>query len=115
MRIVLDDFGVGYSTLRNLLDFDFDSIKIDRSFVRDIGRDQRSIAIVRAVIALVQSLQTEVTAEGVETTEQFLQIRAEGCSRAQGHLFSVPVEAAKLPGLLARASRAEPAAALHAV
>ncbi|WP_423069152.1 putative bifunctional diguanylate cyclase/phosphodiesterase [Devosia sp. CN2-171] len=93
IRVALDDFGTGYSSLSYLRRFPFDKIKIDRSFVADLPEAEGSHAIVRAIIGLGRSLKTRVTAEGVETWEQLLLLRAEGCNEAQGYLFSPPVPA----------------------
>jgi EAL domain-containing protein (putative c-di-GMP-specific phosphodiesterase class I) len=91
IRVALDDFGTGYSSLSYLRRFAFDKIKIDRSFVTDLPGAEDSAAIVRAIIGLGRSLRTRVTAEGVETWEQLLVLRAEGCNEAQGYLFSRPL------------------------
>jgi diguanylate cyclase (GGDEF)-like protein/PAS domain S-box-containing protein len=93
IRIALDDFGTGYSSLSYLRRFPFDKIKIDRSFVADLPDAEGSVAIVRAIIGLGRALRTRVTAEGVETWEQLLMLRAEGCNEAQGYLFSRPLPA----------------------
>lgn len=91
VRIALDDFGTGYSSLSYLRQFPFNRLKIDRSFVREIGRCPESLAIVRAVIGLGASLGIDTTAEGVETVAQLEALRAEKCSELQGFLFSPPV------------------------
>ncbi|WP_055047930.1 sensor domain-containing protein [Devosia sp. A16] len=95
IRVALDDFGTGYSSLSYLRRFAFDKIKIDRSFVSDLPGAEDSAAIVRAIIGLGRSLKTRVTAEGVETWEQLLMLRAEGCNEAQGYLFSRPLPQAE--------------------
>jgi diguanylate cyclase (GGDEF)-like protein/PAS domain S-box-containing protein len=95
IRVALDDFGTGYSSLSYLRQFPFDKIKIDRSFVADLPGADDSAAIVRAIIGLGRSLKTRVTAEGVETWEQLLMLRAEGCNEAQGYLFSRPLPQAQ--------------------
>lgn len=95
IRVALDDFGTGYSSLSYLRRFAFDKIKIDRSFVSDLPGAEDSAAIVRAIIGLGRSLKTRVTAEGVETWEQLLMLRAEGCNEAQGYLFSRPMRQAQ--------------------
>ncbi len=95
IRVALDDFGTGYSSLSYLRRFAFDKIKIDRSFVADLPGAEDSAAIVRAIIGLGRSLKTRVTAEGVETWEQLLMLRAEGCNEAQGYLFSRPLPPAQ--------------------
>ena len=95
IRVALDDFGTGYSSLSYLQRFPFDKLKIDRSFVADLPLGEGSAAIVRAIIGLGRSLRTRVTAEGVETWEHLLFLRDEGCTEAQGYLFSQPLPAAQ--------------------
>ena len=94
VRISLDDFGTGYSSLSYLRSFPFDKIKIDRSFVSELASRDDSMAIVRAVTGLGRSLGIVTTAEGVETDAQFELLRREGCTQAQGYLFSKPRPAA---------------------
>lgn len=93
VRVALDDFGTGYSSLSYLRRFPFDTIKIDRSFVSDLGHDKAASAILKAIIEIARSVRMTVTAEGVETEEQAAILRAYGCDRAQGFLFSRPVSA----------------------
>ena len=88
VRIAMDDFGTGYSSLSYLRSFPFDKIKIDRSFVRDLGSDPQALAIVEAVTRLASRLGIRTTAEGVETEHQAALLRAEGCDELQGFLFS---------------------------
>jgi len=88
VRISMDDFGTGYSSLSYLRSFPFDKIKIDRSFVRDLGSNADSQAIVRAIISLGASLGITITAEGVETEADLACLKDEGCDEAQGFLFS---------------------------
>jgi EAL domain-containing protein (putative c-di-GMP-specific phosphodiesterase class I) len=90
VRIALDDFGTGYSSLSYLQSFPLDRIKIDRSFVAALGRTDRSLAIVRAVIGLAHGLGLPVLAEGVETTDQLETLVAEGCDEMQGYLIGHP-------------------------
>jgi diguanylate cyclase (GGDEF)-like protein len=99
VRISMDDFGTGYSSLAYLQKFSFDKIKIDRSFVNDLGRPE-SIAIIRAVTGLGRSLGMKTTAEGVETEAQLHMLKEEGCTEVQGYLFSKPVPAAQATLLL---------------
>lgn len=106
VRISMDDFGTGYSSLSYLRSFPFDKIKIDRSFVRDLPNNQSSVAIVHAVCALARSFGASTTAEGVETDDQLMQIRAEGCTEIQGYIISKPLPATEIPVLLARQSAA---------
>jgi diguanylate cyclase (GGDEF)-like protein len=93
VMIAMDDFGTGYSSLSYLQSFPFDRIKIDRSFVKDIGEGVGSINIVRAVVAMAKGLGMATTAEGVETQEQRDSVQSEGCSEMQGFLFSKPLPA----------------------
>ncbi|HUP06572.1 MAG TPA: EAL domain-containing protein [Caldimonas sp.] len=102
VRISLDDFGTGYSSLSYLRSFPFDKIKIDKSFIHDLSNSQSSVAIVRAVCGLARSLGATTTAEGVETDDQLRQIADEGCTEVQGYIFSRPLPAGEIPGLLAR-------------
>ncbi len=101
IRISMDDFGTGYSSLSYLRKFPFDKIKIDQSFIVDMSDHNDSLAIVRAVIAMGSGLGIATTAEGVETPEQFKQLKLEGCTEVQGYLFSAPRPAAEVRGLLA--------------
>jgi diguanylate cyclase (GGDEF)-like protein len=102
VHISMDDFGTGYSSLGYLRKFPFDKIKIDQSFIRDLARNPESIAIVRAVAGLANTLGIATTAEGVETEAQLQQVTREGCTEAQGYLFSRPVTADVLLPMLAR-------------
>jgi EAL domain-containing protein (putative c-di-GMP-specific phosphodiesterase class I) len=91
VRIAMDDFGTGHSSLNYLQSFPFDRIKIDRSFVKDISEGVGSLKIVRAVATLAQGLGMETTVEGVESAEQLTAIKLEGCTEMQGFLFSAAV------------------------
>ncbi|UPJ52063.1 EAL domain-containing protein [Bradyrhizobium sp. 200] len=102
VRISLDDFGTGYSSLSYLRSFPFDKIKIDRSFVSELATRDDSMAIVRAVTGLGKSLGIVTTAEGVETDAQFDLLRREGCTQAQGYLFSPPRPAAEVEMMLSK-------------
>ena len=99
VAISLDDFGTGYSSLSYLQKFPFDKIKIDQSFVRELPTKEESLAIVRAIIRLADSLGMTTLAEGVETDKQFAILRHEGCAEAQGYLFSRPVSAGQVAQL----------------
>jgi diguanylate cyclase (GGDEF)-like protein len=99
VMIAMDDFGTGYSSLSYLQSFPFDRIKIDRSFVKDIGDNVGSINIVRAVVAMAKGLGMATTAEGVETQEQRDSVQSEGCTEMQGFLFSKPLPADEIEKL----------------
>ena len=103
VELSIDDFGTGYSSLAYLKRFPVQRLKVDRAFVRDLGRDADSAAIVRSVVALGHGLSMRIVAEGVETEEQLALLRALGCDEYQGFLFARPMEAAAVPALLGRA------------
>ena len=105
VTVAIDDFGIGYSSLDTLRSFPFDKIKLDRSFMNEVGRDTQAKAIIRAVLALGKSLNIPVLAEGVETSEQLEILKTEGCDEAQGYLLGEP-------GLLGR-HQGQPAGAAH--
>ena len=88
VRISMDDFGTGYSSLSYLRSFPFDKIKIDQSFVRDLGANREAQAIIRSIVSLGKGLGVTITAEGVETEAELSCLRAEGCDEGQGFLFS---------------------------
>ena len=96
----MDDFGTGYSSLSYLRSFPFDKIKIDQSFVRDLGANRDAQAIVRSIISLGIGLGVTITAEGVETEAELSCLRAEGCHEGQGFLFSRARPNAEIVGLL---------------
>ncbi|MDA9535944.1 diguanylate cyclase [Bradyrhizobium sp. CCBAU 21362] len=102
VRISLDDFGTGYSSLSYLRSFPFDKIKIDRSFVSELATREDSMAIIRAVTGLGRSLGIVTTAEGVENDAQLELLRREGCTQAQGYLFSKPRPASDVALMLER-------------
>jgi diguanylate cyclase (GGDEF)-like protein/PAS domain S-box-containing protein len=93
IHISIDDFGTGYSSLSYLKRWPVDSIKIDKSFVRDLGSDPSDLAIVGAIIAMARHLRITVIAEGIESWQQLEKLRELGCARAQGHLFAKPMPA----------------------
>lgn len=101
LRLSIDDFGTGYSSLSYLSRFPLDELKIDRSFVIDFDKSANDASLVRAIIAMGQSMQLELVAEGVETSEQFHFLTSHGADVIQGYLFSRPVTAAELRPMLA--------------
>ncbi|MBZ5727314.1 MAG: EAL domain-containing protein [Acidobacteriia bacterium] len=100
VELKLDDFGTGYSSLSYLHRFPFDVLKIDRSFVARLTEGAQGIEILRAIVDMARSLHMTVVAEGVETQEQAILLKALGCPYAQGYLFSPPVGLACLRELL---------------
>ncbi len=99
-RVAMDDFGTGYSSLATLRDLPIDVLKLDRSFITDLGRHDRSTATVDAVIRLADALDLEVVAEGVEDEQQYEHLRALGCHRIQGFHISRPVPSDAILDLL---------------
>ena len=104
--IALDDFGTGYSSLSYLQRFAFDRLKIDHSFIRSIDRNAGSLKIVRSIVMLAHSLGLMVTAEGVETDQQFAAVRGEGCDDVQGFYIGHPQSLDAFKKLLADDRRA---------
>jgi EAL domain-containing protein (putative c-di-GMP-specific phosphodiesterase class I) len=100
VRLALDDFGTGYSSLLYLRRFPFDKLKIDRSFVRSIEKAADAAAIVHAIVSLGRGLGMKVTAEGVETADQQLFLRAAGVHSMQGYRFGKPVTVAEITARL---------------
>jgi EAL domain-containing protein (putative c-di-GMP-specific phosphodiesterase class I) len=93
LHLAIDDFGTGYSSLSALQQFPINTLKIDQSFVRNIGIDQGNAAIIKTIIQMGHNMKLEVVAEGVESQEQLDFLRAHKCDFAQGHLFGDPVTA----------------------
>lgn len=102
VQLAIDDFGTGYSVLSHLKSLPVDTLKIDRSFVRDLGVNRGDLAIVRAIIALAEAFGLELVAEGVETDAAALTLLRHGCHRAQGFLLSRPIPGDQMVSLLAK-------------
>ena len=102
VRIAMDDFGTGYSSLSYLQSFPFDKIKIDQSFIANLGHSQQSATIIRAVIALGRGLDLPVVAEGVETEEQLKFLAGESCNEIQGYFVGRPKPIADYAALVGR-------------
>jgi EAL domain-containing protein (putative c-di-GMP-specific phosphodiesterase class I) len=104
IRIAIDDFGTGHSSMSLMKQFPIDTIKIDRSFVRDLAEDPEDQAIAQAIISMGKALGMTVVAEGVETVEQQTFLREQGCDEMQGYLVSKPVPARAFAELLRAAA-----------
>ncbi len=102
IQLTVDDFGTGYSSLAYLQRFPVHALKIDQSFVREIGHDRNATALVAAIIAMAHSLELNVLAEGVETKQQIDFLLSHGCQTAQGFFYSEAIPAEAFPGLLKR-------------
>ncbi len=92
ISLAIDDFGTGYSSLSHLLQFPFDKLKIDRSFITNISTDPDDAVLVRAIITMARGMRLYVLAEGIETEEQLYYLRRNGCDALQGYYFSPPVD-----------------------
>lgn len=102
VRIAMDDFGTGHSSLSCLHEFGFDVLKIDRSFVSNLSRGRDFAALVHAIVTLARNLGMTVVAEGIETSEQLMLLQSLDCEFGQGYLFSRPMTSAKVPGFKIR-------------
>jgi diguanylate cyclase len=101
VRVIIDDYGTGFSSLAQLQRFPIDGVKIDRAFVADIRFEHSGASVIDAIVAMSRSLELELSAEGVEQRNQLRYVRAHGCREIQGFLFAQPVGADVVAGLLA--------------
>ncbi len=110
VRLAIDDFGTGYSSLAQLKRFPIDTLKVDRSFIREVTRDAGDRAITEAIIAMGKTLSLTIVAEGVETPEQKAFLRERACDEMQGYYFSTPVRPDEFAALLRKqdSSRSQP-------
>jgi len=92
VNLEIDDFGTGYSSLSRLHEYPFSTVKIDRSFVKDLETEPESLHLVETILRLAQGLGLSVVAEGIETREQLVKLAALGCGYGQGYYFSRPVD-----------------------
>jgi EAL domain-containing protein (putative c-di-GMP-specific phosphodiesterase class I) len=99
VRLVLDDFGTGFSSMAYLSRMPVSGLKVDRSFISGLGQSASSDAIVKAIVSMADALELEVVAEGVETEEQAAAATVIGCGKLQGFLFSKPVPASEIDRL----------------
>jgi EAL domain-containing protein (putative c-di-GMP-specific phosphodiesterase class I) len=100
LSLSIDDFGTGYSSLSRLPRFPIDALKIDRSFISNMGRDGENREIVRLIVLLAHSIGLKVVAEGIEKENQIDELKRLGCEMAQGYLYSPPVSAQSASELL---------------
>ena len=107
LRLALDDFGTGYSALAYLRRHPFDTLKIDRSFVRDMLSRSDADAIVGMIVGLGRSLKLHTVAEGVEMPAQAEALRRHGCNSIQGYLIARPMPASEVPSFLARRAQTD--------
>jgi EAL domain-containing protein (putative c-di-GMP-specific phosphodiesterase class I) len=100
LALSIDDFGTGFSSLSYLHKFPIDTLKIDKSFVSGLGRENEGTAIVRTIIAMAKNLSLRTVAEGVETEAQYRFLLEEGCDAIQGYYFGRPLPASEVTKLL---------------
>jgi EAL domain-containing protein (putative c-di-GMP-specific phosphodiesterase class I) len=105
VRLAIDDFGTGYSSLGQLKHFPIDTLKVDRSFIREIPKDAEDRAITEAIIAMGKTLGLTIVAEGVETEEQQRFLREHACDEMQGFYFSKPIAGDQFAELLREHTR----------
>ena len=113
LEFSLDDFGTGYSSISYLRELPFSEVKIDKSYVRDFHQNRHDAAILRAILSLCQTLEIRLVAEGIENEQQWRQLRADGCDRFQGFLFSKPREPGREVDSLLRSRWRQPSLELR--
>ena len=106
VRIAIDDFGSGYSSLAYLREFPADALKIDRSFVSEIAASDHSATLIRTLVQLGRSLEIETLAEGIEDRAQLVRLQREQCDQGQGFLFSRPLDVRAVEAFLQAADAA---------
>ena len=105
IRLIIDDFGMGYSSLSYLKQFPFDAVKVDRSFVDGLGIEDDDSALVAAIVAMAGALNLEAIAEGVETRDQLVLLQGLGCPQAQGFYLAKPMPFAEMTRFVRRSHR----------
>ena len=108
IKLLVDDFGTGYSSLSQLQQLDLDILKVDRSFISELGKKQEGAVFVSAIISMAHALDMTVVAEGVETVQQLQMLRDLGCDEIQGYYISRPVPADEIPALRRRSTLIPP-------
>jgi len=108
IQISMDDFGTGYSSLSYLHSLPIDNLKVDRSFVQQLHKNKRTLGLITAIVHIAKSLEIQLIAEGIETSEQLAQLRLLGCQFGQGYLFSKPLDSDGITNLLSTASGKNP-------
>ena len=108
VSIAIDDFGTGYSSLSYLRRLPVDALKIDQSFVAELGSSGSALPLIHTIVALAHNIGLNVVAEGVETREQMELLSAAGCDKLQGRLFGAPMSAEGAEALMARPERDVP-------
>jgi EAL domain-containing protein (putative c-di-GMP-specific phosphodiesterase class I) len=107
VRIAIDDFGTGYSSLSYLQRFEVDTLKIDKSFIDNVGKGGQAAALVEAIIGIAHTLRLDVVAEGIEDDEQRERLRDLGCDLGQGYLFARPLPGSDMVAFLNAARERE--------
>ncbi|MFM9873784.1 MAG: putative bifunctional diguanylate cyclase/phosphodiesterase [Fimbriimonadaceae bacterium] len=107
MKLAIDDFGTGYSSLSLLSTLPVDTVKIDQSFIKNLDQDQSARVVVKAIVAIAQSMNLDVTCEGIETESQQTFVKEAGCATGQGYFFSTPLESKDFEELIIRSQNSK--------